>query len=83
MLVTEGGNHVVFSKIPFRKKIKIAAYIAVILIVSIYIVSAYITTVTGAKEKFTGDNPGTPVTGSRRRNPCGKFNRIQYRSARK
>lgn len=62
MLVTEGGNHVVFSKIPFRKKIKIAAYIAVILIVSIYIVSAYITTVTGAKEKFTGDNPGTPVT---------------------
>ena len=43
----------VFNKIPLRKKIKIATYIAVIVIVSIYIVSAYITTVTGAKEKFT------------------------------
>ena len=54
----------VFNKIPLRKKIKIATYIAVIVIVSIYIVSAYITTVTGAKEKFTGDNTVTQATES-------------------
>lgn len=54
----------VLSKIPLRKKIKIATYITVIVIVSIYIVSAYITTVTGAKEKFTGDNTVTQATES-------------------
>lgn len=55
-------NCVALDKIPLEKKIKLAAYIAVIIIVSIYIVSAYITTVTGAKEKFTGENTVTKTT---------------------
>ena len=52
----------VFSKIPPRKKVKIAAYVLVIVIVLVYIVSAYITTVTGAKEKFTGDSTAVQTT---------------------
>ena len=44
------------NKKTLKIKLKLIAYIMVIVTVSVYLVSAYITTVTGAKEKFTGDH---------------------------